>query len=177
MPFFSTESAFAYIDKSITKSNSSCFFIIICFKLILFDYTQNENVDNLLRLRLLRYRQTPNVLKRINAHAERRERSTSVLVHLPRKFCRFSEDKNLKVDVHPICPFLLLSQPIGSYGFIGLILCFYLSISLTYSCIVTSWSLGQSISFRARKCESLETMYSAFPQTAQSINLLSSGSA
>ena len=37
----------------------------------------------------------------------------------------------------------------GSYGFIGLIL-YYLSISLTYSCIVTSWSLGQSISLRAR---------------------------
>ena len=63
----------------------------------------------------------------------------------------------------------------GSYGIIGLIL-YYLSISLTYSCIVTSWSLGQSISLRAWKCESLETMYSAFPQTAQSINLLSSGS-
>ena len=54
---------------------------------------------------------------------------------------------------------------------------YYLSISLTYSCIVTSWSLGQSISLRAWKCESLETMYSAFPQTAQSTNLLSSGSA
>jgi len=46
----------------------------------------------------------------------------------------------------------------GSYGFIGLIL-YYLSISLTYSCIVTSWSLGQSISLRTRKCKSLETMY------------------
>lgn len=46
----------------------------------------------------------------------------------------------------------------GSYGIIGLIL-YYLSISLTYSCIVTSWGLGQSISLRAWKCKSLETMY------------------
>jgi hypothetical protein len=28
-------------------------------------YTQKENVDNLLRLRLLRYRQTPILLKRV----------------------------------------------------------------------------------------------------------------
>ena len=37
-------------------------------------------MDNLLRLRLLRYRQTPNVLKRVKAHAIKRELSTSVLV-------------------------------------------------------------------------------------------------
>ena len=36
----------------------------------------------LLRLRHSRYRQTPIVLKRVNAHAERREQSTSVLVQL-----------------------------------------------------------------------------------------------
>ena len=36
-------------------------------------------MDNLLRLRCSRYRQTPCNLKRVNAHAERRELSTSVL--------------------------------------------------------------------------------------------------
>ena len=44
-------------------------------------YTQKENVDNLLRLRCSRYRQTPNVLKRVKAHAIKRELSTLVLVH------------------------------------------------------------------------------------------------
>ena len=40
----------------------------------------NKNVSYLLRLRLLRYRQTPNNLKRVKAHAERREPSTLLLV-------------------------------------------------------------------------------------------------
>jgi len=39
-------------------------------------------VDNLLRLRYPRHRQTPILLKRVNAHAERRELSTSVLAIL-----------------------------------------------------------------------------------------------
>ena len=33
------------------------------------ELVQKENVDSLHRLRLLRYRQTPNNLKRANAHA------------------------------------------------------------------------------------------------------------
>ena len=41
--------------------------------------THKKNVDNLLRLRCSRYRQTPIYPKRANAHAERREQSTSVL--------------------------------------------------------------------------------------------------
>ena len=44
-----------------------------------FKNTQKENVDNLLRLRHLRYRQTPYYPKRANAHAIRREPSTLVL--------------------------------------------------------------------------------------------------
>ena len=40
----------------------------------------NKNVSKLLRLRYLRYRQTPNNLKRVKAHAERREPSTLLLV-------------------------------------------------------------------------------------------------
>ena len=70
-------------------------------------------MDNLLRLRHLRYRQTPKLLKRVKAHAIRRELSTFVLAVLLKTW-RFSDDKNLKVDVHPICPFLYLSQPIGN---------------------------------------------------------------
>ena len=61
-------------------------------------------MDNLLRLRLLRYRQTPILLKRANAHAFRRELSTSVLAISFDIFGDLSEDKNPKVDVHPICP-------------------------------------------------------------------------
>ena len=49
--------------------------------MLLVTLTNIKNVDNLLRLRSIRYRQTPNVLKLVNAHAMRRELSTSVLVH------------------------------------------------------------------------------------------------
>ena len=45
----------------------------------MFGITQKENVDNLHRLRNLRYWGKPNNLKRVNAHAEQRELSTSVL--------------------------------------------------------------------------------------------------
>ena len=51
-----------------------------------------------------RYRQTPILLKRANAHALRRELSTSVLAISFDIFGDLSEDKNPKVDVHPICP-------------------------------------------------------------------------
>ena len=84
-----------------------------------FRYTQKENVDKLLRLRLLRYRQTPIYLKRANAHAERRELLLQFLVVSVN--WRFSDDKNLKVDIHPICPYFQLfhSLPIGICGFKG----------------------------------------------------------
>ena len=59
----------------------------------LLEYTQKKNVSTLLRLRLLRYRQTPNVLKRVNAHAERRELSTSVLVHCLENFADFRKTR------------------------------------------------------------------------------------
>ena len=44
-------------------------------------------MSNLLRLRYLRYRQTPNNLKRVKAHAIRREPSTFVLDC----FCQFAD--------------------------------------------------------------------------------------
>ena len=47
-----------------------------------FKMIQKENVSSLLRLRILGYWGKPYALKRVNAHAERREPSTSVLVHI-----------------------------------------------------------------------------------------------
>ncbi len=44
------------------------------------------------------------------------------------------------------------------------------------SWILFTTSFGKSICFRMSKCESLDTMYVAFPAIAQSTNLLSSGS-
>ena len=64
-----------------------------------------------------RHRQTPMLLKRVNAHAIRREQSTSVLATIW-NLANF-ENKNLKVDVHPICPILYFSQPIGICVFKG----------------------------------------------------------
>ena len=56
-------------------------------------------MDNLLRLRLLRYRQTPMFLKLVNAHAMRRELLLQFLKQSIDNFGDLSEDKNLKVDV------------------------------------------------------------------------------
>ena len=56
---------------------------------------QNENVSNLLRLRSQRYWGKPCYLKRVNAHAERRELSTSVLDNI-HSIPQLSENKNQK---------------------------------------------------------------------------------
>ena len=63
--------------------------------MILID-TKNKNVSKLLRLRSFRYRQTPNNLKRVKAHAERREPSTLLLV-VPVNFADF-ERTRIKAD-------------------------------------------------------------------------------
>ena len=52
----------------------------------------------LIRLRCSRYRQTPNVLKRVKVHAIKRELRLQFL-YIALEFCRFSNNKNLKVDV------------------------------------------------------------------------------
>jgi len=65
-----------------------------------------KNVDYLLRLRLLRYRQTPSNLKRVKVHARRREPSTSVLDYFSVNLAIFRRQES-KVDVHPICPLYL----------------------------------------------------------------------
>ena len=64
------------------------------FVIILIIYT-TKNVDKLLRLRHSRHRQTPYNLKRVNAHAERRELSTSILDYII-EIWRISNDKNQK---------------------------------------------------------------------------------
>ncbi len=70
----------------------------------MFYYTQKENVDNLLRLRYPRHRQTPMFLKRANAHAERRELSTSVLETFF-EIWRISDNKNQKWTFI-LCPYV-----------------------------------------------------------------------
>ena len=60
------------------------------------------------------------------------------------------------------------------HGRIALIV---VSICLTNSLIAMTVILGQTVCLRMLKCESLVTMYSASAATAQSTNLLSSGSA
>ena len=47
----------------------------------MFEYIQKENVDNLLRLRSIWYRQTPMFLKRVKAHAIQRELQLQFLKH------------------------------------------------------------------------------------------------
>ena len=84
--------------------------------LILFELIQKENVDNLLRLRFLRYLQTPMHHIRAKAHALRREHQLPLLVLL--SICRFSESKNKKLTPLSICP-CMLSQPIGISAFKG----------------------------------------------------------
>ena len=72
-----------------------------------FKYTQKENVDNLLRLRSLRHRQTPIYPKRVNVHAERRELSTSVLDKC--SILANWREQESKVDAHPICPYISIA--------------------------------------------------------------------
>ena len=73
------------------------------------EYTKIKNVDSLLRLRCPRYRQTPIVLKRANAHAERRELSTSVLVQLM-KILPIFEQQESKVDVPVFCLYFVFAM-------------------------------------------------------------------
>ena len=76
---------------------------------------QNKNVSKLLRLRILRYRQTPNNLKRVKAHAERREPSTLLLV----VSANFGDFQNTRSSGRfTICLFYLFCYvTIGSFVF------------------------------------------------------------
>ena len=64
------------------------------------------------------------MLKRVNAHAERREQSTSVLA-LFLSIPQLSETR-IKSGRSNTYVLLLLSQPIGTFGFIGLHIIVYL---------------------------------------------------
>ena len=86
----------------------------------------------LLRLRLLRYRQTPYNLKRVKAHAIRREPSTIVLDYISVNFADFPEDKNQsgRFNVY-VC--LYHSQPIGIQGFKGSTILLWIRICYIYA--------------------------------------------
>ena len=77
------------IGTSIKRNNKICFIILISFsscssKKLEVEWVINtkKNVSNLLRLRYLRYRQTPVLPKRVKAHALGREPSTLLLQRL-----------------------------------------------------------------------------------------------
>ena len=72
-----------------------------------------KNVSRLLRLRCSRYRQTPCNLKRVNAHAERRELSTSVLDYVLSILPIFEQQES-KVDV--LCLYVLMSVVMLPYA-------------------------------------------------------------
>ena len=63
----------------------------------MFEYIQKKR-GQFIRLRCSRYRQTPNVLKRVKVHAIKRELRLQFL-YIALEFCRFSNNKNLKVDI------------------------------------------------------------------------------
>ena len=76
-----------------------------------------KNVDYLLRLRLLRYRQTPYDHLRVKAHAS----SVSILTFTLGRLYNFGEISGDKIQAgrfFSIC-LLFLSQPIGICGFKG----------------------------------------------------------
>ena len=63
-----------------------------------------------------RYRQTPILLKRVNAHAKWRELLLLFLQYF--EILPISGNKNLKADIHPICPFqLYISSAHRHFGF------------------------------------------------------------
>ena len=83
-------------------------------------HTKIENVDNFFVYVFRGIGDNLCNLKRVNAHAERRELLLQFLITFL-SIPQLSENKNLKADVHPICPFLLhfFLQPIGICGFKG----------------------------------------------------------
>ena len=66
-----------------------------------------ENVDYLLRLRFIWYRQTPCHLQRVKAHAVWRELQLQFLMTF--EILPISMKQESKVDVHPICPCISIS--------------------------------------------------------------------
>ena len=70
--------------------------------------TQKENVDYYF-VYVLKASPNANHLKRVKAHAIKRELSTSVLDDS--FILAIFENKNLKVDNHPICPIYIFLSP------------------------------------------------------------------
>ena len=105
----------------ISKASRNLMFRCFMFSIVLgycsVKMTQKENVSNLLRLRILRYWGKPYALKRVNAHAIRREPSTSVLVHIL-QIPQLSEYKNQSGRFNVYVIQLLLCYH-TQYSFIG----------------------------------------------------------
>ena len=90
---------------------------LVCYCL-LFIKEQKENVSNLLRLRLPRYRQTPLPLKRVKAHALGRE--PSALLSWLTSIWRIYGKQESKRTLQRICLFKFLRYvTIRSYCFEG----------------------------------------------------------
>ena len=85
-------------------------------------------MDNLLCLRYLRYWGKPCIRKQVNAHANRRELSTSVL----ECFFKFpnSQIARIKSGCSSYMSFLYLSQPIGIFGFKGSTFIYYYPLTV-----------------------------------------------
>ena len=71
------------------------------------DSQKQKNVSRLLRLRYLRYRQTPVLLKRVRAHALGREPSTLLLIDS--NFGEFGEQE-LKLSLQRIFLFFVFAM-------------------------------------------------------------------
>ena len=82
------------------------FLYVICL------ISTQKNVDNLHRLRCSRYRQTPNVLKRVNAHAVWRELLLLFLYICLENLPIFRRQES-KSGYSSYMSFLYFSQPIG----------------------------------------------------------------
>ena len=120
--------ALATNGSKIIASKSNCFFIIIIVLILFLDwiYTKRKR-GQFTSSTSFWYRQTPCNLKRVKVHAIRRELQLQFLITF--EILPISNDKNLKVDIHPICPFYYLSQPIGNHILFGSTII----VSLSYS--------------------------------------------
>ena len=98
-------------------------------------------MDNLLRLRHLRYRQTPMFLKRVKVHAIRREPSTSVLETFFENFADFQMAR-IKSGRSSYMSFIFISAH-RHHSFIGFNI--YLSIIFRLLCPILKLDVGDVV--------------------------------
>ena len=85
-----------------------------------------KNVDILLRIRHLRHRQTPIYLKRVKAHAIKRELQLSFLTNSFNFADLGIQESKSGYSSH--MSFLYFSQPIGIFSFKGFNICYLLAM-------------------------------------------------